>query len=407
MNKLGFISLFTGAGGLDLGLKTSGFKPLLSVENDRSCRATLKINDKNLRLSSEGNIFNLSSSEILDEARIKVGALPLLVGGPPCQPFSKSSYWSNSNKSRMDDPRARCLIEYMRVAGDILPEVTLIENVTGIGYSDKNDGLEYIKSRFREINELNGTHYQPNIFILNSAHYGVPQLRKRLFVIASRRGLTIDMPDQYFYDPESTEVERDGMEPYRTAWDAIGDLDSDISCPSLNARGKWADLLPSIPEGKNYLWHTKKSGGLSLFGWRTRYWSFLLKLQTDKPSWTITASPGPATGPFHWRNRNLSTRELARLQTYPDSYRFSGSVREIRKQIGNSVPPALGELLGLEIRRQFFNSRVRKKLRLVPEKNSDKPTTIQISEVPNKYLSLIDEYADHPGTGRGPGVSTA
>ena len=74
-------------------------------------------------------------------------------------------------------------------------------------------------------------------------------------------------------------------------------------------------LLPSIPEGENYLWHTNRGGGLQLFGWRTRYWSFLLKLAKSLPSWTIQAQPASAIGPFHWRSRKLTTREMCRLQT--------------------------------------------------------------------------------------------
>ena len=83
-------------------------------------------------------------------------------------------------------------------------------------------------------------------------------------------------------------------------------------------------LLPTIPEGQNYLWHTERGGGEPLFGWRRRYWSFLLKLAKDLPSWTIQAQPGPATGPFHWDNRRLSVREMARMQTFPDNVVIKG-----------------------------------------------------------------------------------
>src|SRR5207249_3243156 len=135
--------------------------------------------------------------------------------------------------------------------------------------------------------------------------------------------------------------------PYRTAWDAIGDLDDEHWPLELKPTGKWTGLLKSIPEGKNYLWHTPRGGGDPLFGWRTRYWSFLLKLSKRQPSWTIQAEPGPATGPFHWRNRLLSVEELARLQTFPHGFQVVGNRRSAQRQIRNAVPGALGELPGL------------------------------------------------------------
>ena len=113
--------------------------------------------------------------------------------------------------------------------------------------------------------------------------------------------------------------------------------------------------LPSIPEGENYLWHTARGGGIELFGWRRRYWNFLLKLAKDRPSWTIQAQPGPSVGPFHWKNRRLSNRELCRLQTIPDGYSVVGGIRAAHKQIGNAVPSALAEVLALAIREQVFD----------------------------------------------------
>jgi DNA (cytosine-5)-methyltransferase 1 len=239
------------------------------------------------------------------------------------------------------------------------------------------------------------------VIALNAADYGVPQSRERVFIIASRDGKQFNLPEPTHFDPEKSQGE--GL-PHLTAWDAIGDLDVDIWSDDVKPSGKWADLLPTIPEGQNYLWHTNKMGGMPLFGWRTRFWSFLLKLAKDKPSWTIQAQPGPATGPFHWKGRLLSVRELARLQTFPDDYRFAGDRRAAHMQIGNAVPPAIGEFFGLEIRRQFFGERVRRKLKLIPEKRTDCPPPENPKAVPKKYLSLSGAHDAHPGTGRGPGA---
>ncbi len=404
-NRLKFISLFSGAGGFDLGLRKAGFTPVLSIEKDKTCQKTLILNDPKIHLSNDGDIFDLSSSQILKQSGVTKRCLDLLVGGPPCQPFSKSSYWVNSSNERMNDPRALCVREFMRVVDDVLPKVVVIENVTGLGYASKGDGLEYIKTRFQEINQFNKTKYNPVVLNINAADYGVPQIRKRLFIVASINGTEFELPEPKFCN--ETEAKEGRLSKYRTAWDAIGDLDTDISSANLDLKGKWADLLPSIPEGQNYLWHTNRMEGLPLFGWRTRYWSFLLKLSKNKPSWTITASPGPAIGPFHWRNRKLSIRELARLQTYPDDYEFCGSYSEQQRQIGNSVPPAIGELIGLEIRRQFFKKRVRRTLRLIPDENLKSHRAYPIRSVPSKYLELIDEHEEHPGVGKGPGAKNS
>ena len=167
-------------------------------------------------------------------------------------------------------------------------------------------------------------------------------------------------------------------------------------------------LLPSIPEGSNYLWHTPRGGGQPLFGWRTRYWSFLLKLTKNRPSWTIQAQPGPAIGPFHWKSRRLSTPELCRIQTFPDGLRFSCSRTEVQRMIGNAVPSLLAEILAQEIRAQLLGGRrTSAPPKFVPPDRGIPPSPEQVAPVPRSYLSLRGEHADHPGTGRGKGAMRA
>jgi DNA (cytosine-5)-methyltransferase 1 len=225
-------------------------------------------------------------------------------------------------------------------------------------------------------------------------------MRERLFLIATIDGRSLQLPSP-------THGEGDCLESYRTAWDAIGHLDHETWFPELDPSGQWAALLPSIPEGQNYLWHTPRNeekGSEPLFGWRTRYWSFLLKLAKNKPSWTIQAAPGPATGPFHWRSRLLSTEELCRLQTFPNGYEIIGTRPSAHRQVGNAVPSAIAELLGLEIRRQLFDERVRRTLRLTPTARTDCPSPIRPARVPRQYLHLRRRHREHPGTGLGPGA---
>jgi DNA (cytosine-5)-methyltransferase 1 len=190
--------------------------------------------------------------------------------------------------------------------------------------------------------------------------------------------------------------------PFATAWDAIGDLDNKNWDRMLAMGGKWRDLLPSIPEGANYKWHTPRGGGEPLFGWSTRYWSFLLKLAKDKPSWTLLAQPGSATGPFHWRNRKLSIEEMCRLQTFPRGYNICGSYRSAQSQVGNAVPSAIGELIGLEIRRQVFGGRPRRKLSLIPQLRERCPPSEPVKKVPSKYFFMRGDHPAHPGAGMGP-----
>ena len=170
-------------------------------------------------------------------------------------------------------------------------------------------------------------------------------------------------------------------------------------------RGAWAELLPSIPEGSNYLHHTDRGGGLPLFGWRRRYWSFLLKLAKDQPSWTIQAQPGPAIGPFHWKNRRLSMRELARLQTFPDDVRITGSRGAVQKQLGNAVPSLLAEVIAREIRVQLLGMKpLAGAPKLLPPDRSPPPAAEPVARVPKKYRKLIGEHDAHPGTGKGYGA---
>lgn len=395
------LSLYSGAGGLDLGLEAAGFDVMLCVELDGDCRQTLKNNRPEWTLAEPGDVNQLDPSEVLRAAALCPGDLTLLAGGPPCQPFSKSGYWARGDARRLEDPRAATLRRFLDFVETALPSVVLLENVKGLVFNDKDEGLTLLEAGLRSINQRHGVSYQTSIIHLNCADYGVPQLRERVFIIAQREGREMYAPQPTHY-PEARR--KRGADRHRTGWDAIGDLDTDEWPDHLNARGKWAKLLPTIPEGENYLWHTRRSGGDRLFGWRTRFWSFLLKLAKNRPSWTIQADPGPATGPFHWRSRRLSTRELCRLQTFPDDFEVAGKRRSRQRQIGNAVPPAMGEMLGWAIRRQLFDERPQPRASFVPRARDDCPPPEPLHPVPHEYWHLRGDHEDHPGPGQGPGA---
>jgi DNA (cytosine-5)-methyltransferase 1 len=391
------ISLFTGAGGLDLGFEAAGFQTAVAVEIDPEAVATLRHNRDWMVLDRD--IHTIGSHELLAAAALKEGEADVLIGGPPCQPFSKSGYWVSGDTLRLEDPRAGTLGAYLRVLRDTLPQTFLLENVPGLAYHQKNEGIELIRKSVAKINQERGTQYQLTVAKLNAADYGVPQVRERVFVIGDRDG-------RGFPFPGPTHIEnRDGLLPlglksHATAWDAIGDLE-ESNDPKLKIRGRWAELLPSIPEGDNYLWHTERGGGIRLFGWRRRYWSFLLKLAKRLPSWTVQAQPGPAIGPFHWKSRRLSARELCRLQTIPDDFSVQGSLSSVQRQVGNAVPSALAEVLARAIRRQLLGHEIDLVASLAPVPRLPLPEPEAPRPVPRKYHDLVGKHEAHPGTGKG------
>jgi DNA (cytosine-5)-methyltransferase 1 len=291
----------------------------------------------------------------------------------------------------------------MRCVRELQPLVFVLENVHGFKYSGKEEGFQLLHYLTDEINKESGCNYHLSWAVLNAADYGVPQIRTRFFLVAHRAGKNFDFPAATHYDPSQPEGDLltavGEKKPYVTAWDAIGRL-SPEERENLKVKGRWADLLPSIPEGENYLWHTKRKGGLPLFGWRTRYWSFLLKLAKHRPSWTIQAQPGPAIGPFHWANRLLSERELAALQTFPRDVRLSGTRISIQKQLGNAVPSLLAEVLAREIGLQFFGM-PKRKCKLSVRLHRPIPRPERVIDVPQKFLKQLGDHADHPGTGKG------
>ena len=395
------VSLYTGIGGLDFGFESAGFQTLVAIDNDPAACRAMRLNRDWPIL--EGDIHDFSSETILNTGGLQPGEADILIGGPPCQPFSKSSYWVNGDAGRLDDPRADTLTAYLRVLRDVKPKVFLLENVHGLVYKSKDEGLQYLIQGVNEINRQADTNYRVNWKVLNAANFGVPQIRERVFLIASRDGKSFIFPSPTHLQTRKIGGPFEaGFEPFRTVWDAIGDLPSNnVPERSLQVGGKWGDLLPSIPEGQNYLWHTNRGGGESLFGWRTRYWSFLLKLKKDLPSWTIQGNPGSAIGPFHWSNRKLTTHEMCRLQTFPDRLKFNCGRSEAQKMLGNAVPSLLAEVLALEIKRQFlgYSCKLPQPILMPPVRTP--PPEEKIFPLASKYLQYIGNHEDHPGEGKG------
>lgn len=335
------ISLFSGAGGLDLGAERAGYEVRAAVEWDRDAAATMEKNFSHLAAPViTRDILETPTAEILHAAGLPSEGRPdLLIGGPPCTPFSKSGFWLEWKREGLD-PDASLLQAYTRVLAEARPHRFVLENVYALTYQNKASKPAYQ----RLLREIDAAGYHFDARVLNAADYGIPQSRPRLFII----GVPKDEPAPQLPEPtHGGQWERRASgNPYRahiTAGEALADLVTEPE-PGEAVNGKYGHLLPAIPAGENYLYYTAKRGHPDpQFAWRSKYWSFLLKLSPDKPAPTIQAQPGPYVGPFHWDNRRLRVTEVKRLFTYPDDFELVGSRASVQAQLGNSVPACLAE----------------------------------------------------------------
>lgn len=332
------VSLFSGCGGLDRGLQQAGFDILFASDADARCAESHKAN-------FDATNFVHLPVEVLSKQHFASLPKPidLLAGGPPCPPFSKSRFYRTDKPRALDDPVGDATISgYLKVLKLVKPRVFLLENVPGLRYKVHAEALKFIEDEARKLG------YTTNWAVLNAADYGVPQIRFRFMMIGSLDG-RVEMPEPtYAKEP----VPGSSRQPWRTAGDVLTDLDTEENADDTGhfAGGQYHHLLREIPPGDNYLFFTAKRGHPSpVFEWRKRYWSFLLKLSPDLPSWTIQARRSNNMGPFHWRNRILRLEEVKRLQTFPDDWALAGRLEEQWRQVGNAVPPLLAEAVGRKI----------------------------------------------------------
>lgn len=352
MSRMTAISLFSGAGGLDLGAEAAGFRTCVAVESDAVARSTMLANrDTHFPSMSEDRLLEdvraVEPEALLELAEADAGDVALLVGGPPCTPFSKSGYWLEYKRAG-NDARASLLDDYVRLLRGVRPRAFVMENVYGLAYRNQN---RPVLNRFLE--GLRAAGYAAEYRILLAADFGVPQLRQRLFCVGVRADL-LDLPSGSWRMrwPAPT---HSGPHETRTGWDetlqphmssgaalvGIGENPEELE---EHVRGTYADELRAVPPGQNYLYWTAERGHPApRFKWRSRYWSFLLKLDPRRPSPTIQGQPGPWVGPFHWESRRLRIAELKRLMTFPDDFAVLGSRRDQQLQLGNAVPPRLAE----------------------------------------------------------------
>jgi DNA (cytosine-5)-methyltransferase 1 len=261
--------------------------------------------------------------------------------------FSKSGFHLEYKRLGKDS-RAGLLGDYLRFLEAMRPKAFLMENVFGLAY--RNQSAEFFDNLRSGIAGLG---YSLNHEILNAADYGVPQNRQRLFLIGCRDGQVPCFPAPSHWCEHERRKPPSNLGSFKHAVTAGEALDGLVTSPEPqeSVNGRYGHLLPEIPPGKNYLHYTAHEGHpVPLFDWRSRYWTFLLKLDPERPAPTIQGQPGPYVGPFHWANRRLRVPELKRLHMFPDDFEFAGGRRAIQLQIGNAVPPPLGRAVAQAIR---------------------------------------------------------
>jgi DNA (cytosine-5)-methyltransferase 1 len=361
VGRIPVIGLFSGAGGLEIGAHWAGASVCLSVDNDELACETLRQNPKyHSGLVLKADVATLKGKALRKQAGISPRDPLLVIGGPPCQPFSKSSYWTDpGDDSRYrqakrkgqamppkpapiteakPDQRRTLVQEYLRLINEMDAQAFLFENVTSITHPRNKGVLESF------IDEAHAAQFETLLLRVNAVEYGVPQARQRVVVLGLKRGKPLH--------PEATHATEPGMSlfdlpPPVTAGEALQGLDDHkFFEPEEVVTGRYEKELRQIPPGRNYKALTAWAGHPNpVFEAETRFWTFLLKLSPTLPSWTVQASPGPWVGPFHWTSRRLRTVELAALQTFPRDYLFYGKRRDKVRQIGNAVPALLAQRL--------------------------------------------------------------
>lgn len=330
------ISLFSGAGGLDIGATQAGASIVACVENDPDSAETLRLNS----VASHADGVIEADIQTIDFTQWRDGQPSILIGGPPCQPFSKNGYWVKNDKRLIENDPRNMLGQYLRALLELEPSGFLFENVESIRHPTN------IKVFEKFVAEAAALGYACTVYRANAADFGVPQKRKRVFVFGVKGARKpIPVPHPTHGDPAKPKL-MNGFEPYVGVGSFIKEFDKDTYTePQEDASGgTYYQELVNVPAGKNYIALSK----LENYNGRTfraggRFWNFLHKLHPDDPSITIAAQPGPWVGPFHWHNRRLRVPEIAAIQTFPESYRFAGKRRSIQKQIGNAVPCLLGK----------------------------------------------------------------
>lgn len=323
------IDLFSGAGGMSLGFEKAGFQPLFAVEFNEQFATTYQKNFGKTPLIME-DIRNIDSDKI-DEL-LEGRKVDLIIGGPPCQGFSIAGH---IGRKFLDDERNHLFKEFLRFVGYIKPKIFIMENVATLATHNKGRTLEEVKT------EINSIGYDIVYEVLNSVHYGIPQERRRIFIVGTKEKNLFNFPSK--------------QNNIKTVKDAIGDLPplksgETSSIPnhiSMNHTKQMLEKMSFIKDGgnRNDIPANLRPGSGDI----RKY----IRYNSQKPSYCVT---GDMRKIFHYsQNRALTPRELARLQTFPDDFIFYGKSISIQQQIGNAVPPKLAHQIALQVKEVLDN----------------------------------------------------
>lgn len=357
--KLKAISLFSGCGGMDLGVSQAGFDVLASVERDPYCCDSLRANSKSSNKVVEADIRTISPMVLADEIELKIGEIDLLFGGPPCQAFSQIG-----KQKGLEDERGLLLFEMVRFASVLKPRVVLIEQVKGLvnakDVARRRGGI--LKALLDELIQIG---YMPKWKVINAADFGVPQKRERLFIVATLGENGFKFPYAEFAEqPKPTLF--GGLKPYMTVGQAIAGLGE----PEVKDKNGFTRIdshvdptpagdscrINGVPEGL----HLSSQKGIlppeQIKGLTKKDTTKFLRTSRSSPSNTLRG--GEIF--FHpTKNRYLTPREYLRIHGYPDEFILKGPIRgrsgrvknlDQYRQIANSVPPPLAKVIAENIR---------------------------------------------------------
>ncbi|MCI8711592.1 MAG: DNA cytosine methyltransferase [Ruminococcus sp.] len=342
------ISLFSGAMGLDTGLRQAGLNVVVGQDFEPACVETMKMNGHNVL---GGDIRDIQPEQLLEMTGLKVGEPFLICGGPPCQPFSTAG-----KRMGINDPRGSLFMEFIRMIDYIKPRFFIMENVKGIMSSplkhvpiverDENDPEQKLGTVLDVIlAEFNKLGYKTVYGILDAVNYGVPQFRERFVLVGSR-----DHEDVFLPIPTHFQMHQNPAYRWKTVGEAIKDLENEEGeCGKLTTERK--KYLRMVPEGGNWKSLPKEvvpaamGGAYESGGGKV---GFYRRLTYSQPSPTITTAPAQkATMLCHpIKDRPLSIHEYARIQQFPEDWKFAGTTAEKYKQIGNAVPVGLAKAIG-------------------------------------------------------------
>lgn len=332
------LCLFSGAGGLDIGFHDAGFNIVECVELESKFVKSLEVNKLSGKYLKNTNIICQDIREYEPKLDLKID---FIIGGPPCQSFSKAGIRLAGSRGTKDS-RGTLFEEYVRLLKRLQPKGFLFENVSGIVSSEKGKAMKKIVRAFQELG------YKLNYRLLDAADYGVPQNRERLILVGHKNS-NFKFPSPMHGVDSLLKLD------YYTAGSALSSVkQTTTEYEGLN--GRYGSLLKEVPPGLNYSFFTERMGHPNpIFAWRSKFSDFLYKADPELPVRTIKASGGKLSGPFHWDARPFSIDELKRLQTFPDDYEIVGSNSTAAQQIGNSVPPQFARILALSVLNQFFD----------------------------------------------------